>query len=164
MPRLAIVPTFPPGLEMIEIDVTRSLTDELSAQIVNEPVEGEGTVTDEVLIDQRMVEIEGVFSNAAPGFAAFSGKARAETMVNKLRATLLAKAISTLVDPDSSVSRLVMNRVRVTRDRTTGAARSFSLGFQRVKVISFELIQAIGDSDLEALGALGSVDLGLPPP
>ena len=164
MPRLTIVPTFPPGLETIELDVTRSLNDELSAQVVNEPVEGESTVTDEVLIDPRMIEVEGIFSNAAPGFAAFFGKARAETMVNKLRATLLAKAIVTLVDPDSTVSRLVLYRVRVSRDRTTGAARAFSLSFQRIKEISFELIQAIGDSDLEALGALGSVDLGLPPP
>lgn len=161
--RLQIVPTFPLGLEFVEVDVTRSIGDELSAQVVTEPVEGASVVTDEVLIDPRMLEIEAFFTDAAPLFA-IPSKERAEAEIEKLRRILLAKAIVTLIEPAKSIANLVLFRVRVQRDRSTGLARSASLSFQQVKIIAFELVQAIGDADVEALGALGSVDLGLPPP
>ena len=162
MPGLTLVPTYPPGLLPVVADVTRSLSDDTSLEVAEHPVEGAESVTDEVLTRPRKMGYEVTFSDAPPGILP-AGPGRAEGLVQQLRAIAERKAILTAVTPDEAVTRLVITGLKVARDAKTGRQRPVSLSLTRVRIVALELIAAVVDADLAALGQLGSVEQGLQP-
>jgi hypothetical protein len=162
VPGLILVPTFPFGLLPISVDVTRSLTDDTSLEVAEHPVEGAESVTDEMLTRPRQVSYELTFSDAPPGIIP-QGKDRAEKLVQQLRALAERKALITAVTPDEAITRLVITNLKVARDASTGKRRPVSLSLTRVRIVSLELVAAVVDADLAALGQVGSVDQGLQP-
>lgn len=162
MSGLVLVPTFPLGLLPVAADVTRSLTDSIDFELPEHPVEGGEAVSDEVLTRARSVDYEVTFSDAPPGVVP-QGRGRAERMTAQLRELAERKAILTAVTPDDAITRLVITRLGVTRDKATGQRRPVSLSLRRVRIVQLELFAALADSDLAALGAIGSVDQGLQP-
>jgi hypothetical protein len=162
VPGLILVPSFPVGLPPIEVDVTRSLTDDLSFEVAEHAVQGADSVADEVLRRARQVSYDVLFSDAPPGLVP-AGRGRAEALVARLREVAERKFLIVAVTPDDAVTNLVIRGLRTARDRATGKARPVSLSLQRVRVVSLELFAAVVDSDLSALGALGSIDKGLQP-
>ena len=162
MPGLTLVPTYPIGLLPVLCDVTRSLSDDTSLEVAEHPVEGAESVTDEVLTRPRKLGYEVTFSDAPPGILP-AGLGRAEGLVQQLRAIAEKKALITAVTPDEAITRLVITDLKVARDSSTGQRRPVSLSLTRVRIVQLELIAAVVDSDLAAMGQLGSVDQGYQP-
>lgn len=162
MPGLTLVPTYPIGLLPVLCDVTRSLSDDTSLEVAEHPVEGAESVTDEVLTRPRKLGYEVTFSDAPPGILP-AGRGRAEGLVQQLRAIAEKKALITAVTPDEAITRLVITGLKVARDSSTGKRRPVSLSLTRVRIVQLELLAAVVDSDLAALGQLGSVVQGNQP-
>lgn len=162
--RAKLVPFKPSGLQPLEIDVTVSISDTQSATVARHPVEQGEALTDEVNFDPRSVQIELLFLDLAPQVASVSGRNRADRLLAHLRGFYRAKAVMNFEPPDEPpIRNLVISAIGVTRDRTTGRKRPVSLTLEHMRFRGLDLEDAVLDSDLEALGGLGSIDMGLQP-
>ncbi len=162
MAGLTLVPTYPRGLPPLVVDATTGLTDDLALDVAEHPVVGAEAVADEVLLRARQLGYEVVFSDAPPNLTP-AGKGRAEALVQRLRELATRKVVMSAVTPDETITRLVISGLRVARDAATGQRRPVSVSLTRVRIVQLELVAAVEDADLAALGALGSVDQGLQP-
>jgi hypothetical protein len=164
MTRARLVPTSPLGLRPLELDVTISISDEESATIANHPVEEGPVLSDEVSFDPRVLSVELIFLDIAPTIAGVAGPSRGERLLADLRGLYRAKARLTLVVPDAPpIEDLVLRKIGTRRDRATGAMRPVSIDLQRIEVLRADIVEAVLDSDVLALGGLSSVDMGLLP-
>lgn len=164
MTRARLVPASPIGLTPLEVDVTVSLSDDESASLASHPVEEGLQLTDEINFSPRVLAVDLVFLDLAPSAAGVSGPGRAERLLAQLRAFYKAKARISLVQPDApTIDDLVLARIGVRRDKATGRARPVSVMLQQIRIASLDIVEAVLDADVQALGGLNNVDLGLLP-
>lgn len=164
MSRARLVPTSPIGLQPLELDVTVSVTDDETAAVAMHPVEEGLTLGDEINFSPRVVSVECLLLDIAPSSAGVSGPARGERLLAQLRTLYKSKARLSLVQPDSpTIDSLVLSRIGVRRDKSTGRMRPVSITLQQLRIASLDIVEAVLDADVLALGGLNNVDLGLLP-
>lgn len=164
MTRARLVPTLPTGLPPLELDVTVSIVDDESAAIATHPVEEGLALSDEISFSPRALSIECLFLDLAPSSAGVSGPARGERLLAQLRGLYRAKALLSLVQPDApTLDNLVLRVISVRRDKATGRMRPVSISLQQLRIASLDIVEAVLDADVLALGGLNNVDLGLLP-
>lgn len=164
MARTVITPVAPLGLAPLEVDATVSLSSDESATVATHPVERGLALTDEVNFNPQMLSLDVVFSDAPPGLVGVAGFGRAEQLLAVLRGYYRAKARLLIVVPDEPpYENMVLSAIRKTRDPGTGRARQVSITFSQLRIVELDLVEAVLDADVQALGGLSSVDLGLLP-
>lgn len=164
MTRARLVPTLPVGLPSLELDVTVSVADDEAAAVATHPVEEGLALTDEINFSPRSLSVECLFLDLAPSSAGVSGPARGERLLAQLRGLYRAKARLSLVQPDEpTIESLVLSRIGVRRDKATGRMRPVSITLQQLRIASLDIVEAVLDADVLALGGLNNVDLGLLP-
>lgn len=162
--RAYLQPTRPLGLPRLEIDVLISKGETDSAKAAMHPVTGGEALTDEINFDPKTVSLDMIFSDLGPSIVSPGGAWRAQRLLEQLRGYYRAKALITLVLPDEpSLESMVLVGISTQRDRSTGKARPVSVTLQQIRIASLALVDAVSDADVQALGGLSSVDLGLLP-
>lgn len=161
---LSIIPIWPLGLLPVSIDLTREIVESYDGSVARQPVESGTAIDDEIMLLPLRVEVSGVLSDAAPfGGVFLSGPDRAQALLDKIKDLRAKKVIVALVGDDYVATSLGLSIIRVVRNATTGKAREVTMIFDELNIVSLSLIGAIPDADLEALGALGSIDQGVMP-
>jgi hypothetical protein len=161
---LSIVPTWPIGLLPVPIDLTREITESYDGSVARQPVQSGTAIDDEVLLMPLRVEVSGLLSDAAPFGGLFvSGPDRAQALLDRVKDLRSKKVIVALVGDDYLATTLALSTIRVVRSKGTGKAREISMIFDELNLISLGLLGAIDDADIEALGALGSIEQGVQP-
>ena len=164
MTRARLVSTLPAGLPPLELDVTVSIVDDEAATVATHPVEEGLALSDEINFSPRALSIECLFLDLAPSSAGVSGPARGERLLAQLRGFYRAKALLSLVQPDApTIESLVLARIGVRRDKATGRMWPVSITLQQLRIASLDIVEAMLDADVLALGGLNNVDLGLLP-
>ena len=164
MSRTRIVPIAPAGLPTLEVDAVVSLNLEETASVATHPVESALALTDEVNFNPEMLSLDVVFSDLSPVIVGVAGPGRAESLLDTLRAYYRAKArLEIIVPNDAPFYNMVLSAIRKTRDAATGRARPVSISLQRLRIAELDIVEAVLDADVQALGGLSSVDLGLLP-
>lgn len=164
MTRARLVPTLPVGLPSLELDVTVSIVDDEAATVATHSVEEGLALSDEVNFSPRSLSVECLFLDLAPSSAGVSGPARGERLLAQLRGLYRAKALFSLIQPDApTIEALLLSRISVRRDKTTGRMRPVSITLQQLRIASLDIVEAVLDADVLALGGLNNVDLGLLP-
>lgn len=164
MKRALIRPAKSSGLPDLELDVTVSISYTLPAQIVRHPVESGPTITDEVNLEPETVEVSALLLDIDPKTFSQGDSWRAEQLLEQLKRFRRQKVLLTLLQPDSPpISRLLIGSINVTREVSTGSHRPTSISLERVDIAELSLVETVLDSDLQALGELTSIDMGLQP-
>jgi hypothetical protein len=164
MSGLVILPQWPLGLLPIPIDLTREISEQLNGSVARQPVQSGTAIDDESLLDPLRVEVSGLLSDAAPFGGLFaSGRDRAQALLDRVKDIRLKKIIVSLVGDDYLATTLLLSTIRVMRGSKTGKAREITMVFDELNIVSLSLLGAVPDADIEALGALGSIEQGVMP-